>query len=159
MPSKKKKKKKKTKKKKKKSVSVSARVYREHLCHHTLASSCPSVRMEQAGSHWTDFQEIWHLCIFQKSVKEFQVLLKSDENIGYFTWRPTYIFGYNVFRWDLLRVRNVQTTVLEEIKTHFIRQLTLFRKSCRLWDNEEKHRREGQATANNMAHAHCMLDN
>jgi hypothetical protein len=27
-----------------------------------------SVRMEQLGSHWTDFYEIWYLCIFRNSV-------------------------------------------------------------------------------------------
>jgi len=26
----------------------------------------PSVRMEQLGSHWTDFHEIWYLSIFSK---------------------------------------------------------------------------------------------
>jgi len=28
----------------------------------------------------------------------------------------------------------------------------------RLWDNVEKYCRAGQATCDNMAHAHCMLD-
>jgi hypothetical protein len=50
----------------------------------------PSVRMEQLGSHWTDFHEIWNLCIFWKYVKEIQVSLKSDKNYGYL-WRPIYI--------------------------------------------------------------------
>jgi len=39
-----------------------------------LASSClslrPSVRMEQIGSHWTDFHEISYLGIFRKYVKK-----------------------------------------------------------------------------------------
>ena len=29
----------------------------------------PSVRMEQLGSHWTDFHEIWYSSIFRKSDK------------------------------------------------------------------------------------------
>ena len=29
---------------------------------------CPSVRMEQLHSHWTDFHEIWYLRIFRESV-------------------------------------------------------------------------------------------
>jgi len=33
-----------------------------------------------------------------------------------------------------------------------------FRISCRLWDNVEKFCRAGQATGDNMAHAHCMFD-
>jgi hypothetical protein len=52
----------------------------------------PSVRMEQLGSHWTDFHEMWHLSIFRKFVEKFQYSLKSDKNDGYFTWRPIYIF-------------------------------------------------------------------
>jgi len=33
-----------------------------------------------------------------------------------------------------------------------------FRKSFRLWDNGEKYCEVGEATDDNMAHAHCMLD-
>ena len=33
-------------------------------------SVCPSFRMEQIGSHWTDFHEIWYLSIFRKSDKK-----------------------------------------------------------------------------------------
>jgi hypothetical protein len=52
----------------------------------------PSVHMEQLGSHWTDFHEIWHFSIFQKCVQKIQVSLKSGKNNEYFTWRTTYIF-------------------------------------------------------------------
>ena len=41
-----------------------------------------SVRMEQLGSHWTDFNEIWYLSIFRKSDEKIQVLFKSDKNNG-----------------------------------------------------------------------------
>jgi hypothetical protein len=34
-----------------------------------LLSVCPSVRMEQLGSYWTDFYEIPYLRIFRKSVE------------------------------------------------------------------------------------------
>jgi len=34
----------------------------------------------------------------------------------------------------------------------------MFNKSCRLWDNVQNVCRAEQATADNMAHAHCMLD-
>jgi hypothetical protein len=45
----------------------------------------PSVLIEQVGSHWTDFYEIWYLSIFRKSVKNLPFSLKSDKNNGYFT--------------------------------------------------------------------------
>jgi len=53
---------------------------------------CLSVRTEQLGSHWTDFHEISYLSIFRKSVGTIQLLVKSDKNNGYFTWRPIHIF-------------------------------------------------------------------
>jgi len=51
----------------------------------------PSVRMEQLGSHWRDFYEIWYLSIFRKPVEKIHVLLKCDKNNGYFTWKPMYM--------------------------------------------------------------------
>jgi len=32
-----------------------------------------SIRIEQLGSHWTDFHEIWYWRIFRKSVKKIYV--------------------------------------------------------------------------------------
>jgi hypothetical protein len=36
-------------------------------------SVCLSVRMEELGSHWTDFRETWYLTTSRKSVDKFQV--------------------------------------------------------------------------------------
>jgi hypothetical protein len=63
-----------------------------------------SARMEQLGSHWTDFYEIWYLRIFKKIVKKIKVLLKSDKNNGYFIWRPIYIYDYIskfILEWEI----------------------------------------------------------
>jgi hypothetical protein len=46
--------------------------------------------------------------------------------------------------------------VVEKIKTHVLCPITIFRKSCRLWENVEKYR-AGEATYDNMAHARCNL--
>ena len=35
--------------------------------------TCPSVRMDQLSSHWTDFYETLHLGIFLKSVEKMQL--------------------------------------------------------------------------------------
>ena len=59
-----------------------------------IRHDCPSVRMEQLGSQWTDFHEIWNLSIFRNSVDKIEVLPKSDKNNAYFTWRPMYIFDH-----------------------------------------------------------------
>ena len=52
----------------------------------------PSTRMEQFGPHLTDFNGYLHLRPLRKSVEKIQVSLKSDNNNGYFTWRPMYIY-------------------------------------------------------------------
>jgi hypothetical protein len=50
-----------------------------------VMSVCPSGRVEQLGSHWTDFHENLYLSIFRKAVEKFKLSLKSDKNNGYFT--------------------------------------------------------------------------
>ena len=47
---------------------------------------------------------------------------------------------------------------VQKIKTHILGSVTFFRKSWRLWQNVEKYCRAEQATDDNMAHAHCMVD-
>ena len=41
-----------------------------------------SVRMQQLGTQWKDFHELWYLRIFRKYVEYVQVLLKPDKNNG-----------------------------------------------------------------------------
>ena len=53
-----------------------------------------SVHMQQLGSMWTDFHEVWFLSIFLKSFKEIRVSARSDKNNGYFTWRPINIYDH-----------------------------------------------------------------
>jgi hypothetical protein len=43
-------------------------------------SVCPSIGMEQLGSHWTNFDEIRYLSCFRKSVEKVLVALKSNNN-------------------------------------------------------------------------------
>jgi len=44
-------------------------------------SACLSVRMDQLGSHCTDFYQILYLSISRNPVDKIEVSLKSDENI------------------------------------------------------------------------------
>jgi hypothetical protein len=54
-----------------------------------------SVRIEQLGSHWTNFQAILYLSIFQKSVEKNQFSLKSDKNNGHLARRrPVHIYDH-----------------------------------------------------------------
>ena len=56
-----------------------------------------------------------------------------------------------------------QRKIVQEIKTHISCSVTFFfspsRKLCCSWDFVEKDDKAGQATDDNMWHAHCMLDN
>jgi len=52
-----------------------------------IISVCPPICMQQLGSQWMDYHEIWYMSIFRKSGLKIQVKLKSN-----FTRRPAYIF-------------------------------------------------------------------
>ena len=56
-----------------------------------IMSVGPSVRMEQLGSLWTAFHEIWYLSIFRKSVEKIQVPLKSDQKKKQVLYMKIYI--------------------------------------------------------------------
>ena len=56
-----------------------------------LRHVCFCVRMEQFGSHRTDFNEISYFSIFLKSFEENQVVLKWNKNDECFTWGQMYI--------------------------------------------------------------------
>ena len=60
-----------------------------------LLSSCLAVCLKRQGAHWTDCEGILNFGIFfKKSIDNNQVLLKSSNNNGYFTWRPIHIYDY-----------------------------------------------------------------
>ena len=121
-----------------------------------LASSCESDRMKQVGSHWTNFHEICHLSTFRKPLAETEVLLNSDNNNGYFTRRTPDIFDHISLSSSKNEKRFRQK--LWRKSREILYSVTVFRKSCCSWDNVEKVCRAGQVIADNMAHAHCVLD-
>jgi hypothetical protein len=51
------------------------------------------------------------------------------------------------------------TKFAEKIKAHFVFINLFFSKMCCLSDNVVKYCTAGQTTDDNMAHAHCVLDN
>jgi len=62
-------------------------------------TSPPSLRLhalcvEWLGSHMTDIHILYGGGTLLKSVKKFQVWLKSNKNIWHGTWRPEYIYNY-----------------------------------------------------------------
>ena len=95
-----------------------------------LASSClpvcPSVHMEQLGSHWTDFHEIWYLSIFRKSVEKIQDWLKSNNN----DYVGEDISKFMIMcRWMLLRRTFFHTKFVENNKTRILCSKKFFPKT------------------------------
>jgi len=61
----------------------------------------------------------------------------------------------------LLTMRKVSDDICRENQTHILWSIPFFcgeGESCCLRDNMEKYCRAGLVTDNNMAHAHCMLE-
>jgi hypothetical protein len=111
-----------------------------------LTSSCPSVRlsarMKQFGCHWTHFYEIWYE-YFSKIYRE-KFRYHSNLTITCTLRMDQYIFliiSLSVF----LRMKKVETKVVEKIKTLILCSINSFRKSCHLCYNVEKYSRAGQA--------------
>jgi hypothetical protein len=100
--------------------------------------------MEQLGSHWTDFHEIWYFNIFQKFAKKIQVSLKSDTHNG--TLHEDLCTFMIISRWILLIMRNDSGQTCRENQNTFHVQQFFPWKSCVLWDNVGKHGRARQAT-------------
>jgi hypothetical protein len=51
-----------------------------------------------------------------------------------------------------------QTKFVEKIKTHILCSITSFRKLCHLWDKVKKYGKAREATNDNVAIAHCLLE-
>jgi len=116
-------------------------------------SVLPSFNMEQIGSQWKDFHEIWRFGIFRKRVEK----LKFYYSLKWITINlhmKTYIHCWSYLaqfflEWDIFR-----TWVVEKIKTHFMFN---FFKSFLLCDNVEKYCTSGHTTDANMAHVLCII--
>ena len=59
-----------------------------------VMSVCPSVRMEQLGSHWDNCYKILYFRIFQTSVGKVQASTKSDKSSEYFTLTFSHLMTY-----------------------------------------------------------------
>jgi hypothetical protein len=68
----------------------------------------------------SDFRGIWYLRGFRKYFEKIQVSLKSDENKGYFTWRPIWIF-FIISRSFLLLMSDASDEICRENQnSHFV---------------------------------------
>jgi hypothetical protein len=106
-----------------------------------------TVQIEQLSSHWTDLKEIWYFSFFENLSRKV-VSLISSRTMG-ISHENQYIFLI-ISCLLLLRMR--------KSKHMFCVQLIFFSKLQYLLDKMEKYCRTGQATDDNMAHVHCILD-
>jgi hypothetical protein len=77
-----------------------------------------SVRVEQLGSHGTDY-EISYLCIFRKPVEKIQVSLKYDQNKGLFYFKAAIHF-LSLLAHFFVETEMFQTKAVEDIKKHVL---------------------------------------
>jgi hypothetical protein len=122
-----------------------------------LALSCLSARMEQVGSHLTDFHEIWRWAVLENLSGKFKYNFSLTRMTD--TAREDTCTFMIICRWILLAMRNVTDKTYWENQNAQFMSNSFFpsRKWCRLWDNVEKYCTAGQDTDNNMAMAHFML--
>jgi Fe-S-cluster-containing hydrogenase component 2 len=114
------------------------------LCIHCL-SVCPSLsRMQQLGYHWTEFDKVWHLRGFRKSVKKIQVLLKSCKHNSSWHEHSFHIFD-NISLNSSWNEKCSRQKFIEN-KNTILCQIYFSRKSYPLWDNIEKYSGVWEAT-------------
>jgi hypothetical protein len=117
---------------------------------------CPSAwkNSAHAGRIFTKFGI---LSIFRKSVEKIQVSLKSHNNKGCFIWRPLCIYDH--ISLNSSQNEKYFTKICRETQNTYLMFNNFFpSKIVHWWDNVEKYCGAGQATDDNMAHAHCVLD-
>ena len=119
------------------------------------------VHMEQLGSHWTGFKEIWCIwLLFENLSRQFKFNYNLTIKTG--TLREDQYTFMMKSHSVLPRMKNVSDKSRrgnQNIRFMFSYLFFfLLRKSFHLWDNVEKCWRAGQATEYNMAQEHCVLD-
>ena len=120
-----------------------------------------SVRVRVESNTWLPLDGFsWNL-IFQysKICRENSSFVTIGQEWQIFYMKTDICTFMIISRSVLLRMRTVSNKRWRENQNTNLSSKTCFRKSRRLWGNVEKYFRSGQATDDNMAHAHSMLDN
>jgi hypothetical protein len=117
-----------------------------------IMSVCPSIHVEQLGSHWFSCHEILYLSIFFESLfRKFNFHRNLTRIMGTLHEKKCTFLSYSAhffLEWDMF-----QTKVVEKIKTHFMFNNFFFPQNGRhLWDNLEKYCTAGQGTDDCVAH-------
>jgi len=113
----------------------------------TRNNLAPTGRIFMKFSIWVFFGNCRENSLFIIIWQEWELYMKTSKHL----WSRLPQFS---LEWDIS-----DKSFRENKNTHFMFKNFFFRKSCRLWYNVEKtYYRARQATDDNMAHAHFMLD-
>ena len=81
-------------------------------------SVCTSVGIEQLGSQWSNFHEIWYPTIFPKLSRKFKFQQNLTQTTGTL---HTVLWTFTISRWTLLRMRNASDkSCRQNQSTHFV---------------------------------------
>jgi len=120
---------------------------KEQLLALSRLSICLSAWNKSGPTGWI-FMTFDSSVFFETSVDTIQVSLKSGNNNKYFTWRCTHIYKTTLS--NSSQNEKCHTQKLQRVSKHtFYVQELASGKSCRLWDNVEKHGRTGLSTDGN----------
>ena len=97
----------------------------------------PSGRMQQRGSHWTEFDDILYLRFFQKFVENIQLLFNLTRVSG--TLYENVCTFMTISHLILLKNRHVSDKVVEKIKTHILHSITFFSKNRAIYEIMWRH--------------------
>jgi hypothetical protein len=105
------------------------------VCQPAFPSVRPSVRMEQLGSHRSDFHDFWYSSIFRNSVKTVKFHWHLKTMTGTLNEDVNEFMAISV--WILLIMRNITNKKCRKNQDTFLCATIFFWNSCRLWDNVE----------------------
>jgi hypothetical protein len=116
--------------------------------------------MKQLGSEWKNFIKFDIGAFFENLSRKVNLRqnLTKDNVRALYMKTDVHLWLYLVR--FFLELKIFHTKAVGKMKTHISFSITFFfSKSCCLWDNVKKYCRVWQTTDDNMAHAHCKLDN
>ena len=97
----------------------------------------PSIRLEQLGSHWTNFYENWYASLFFEDIlRKFK--FHSNTTRKRILHMKTFSHLWQHLAESSLEWEMFQIKVVEKIRTHILCSIIFARKLYRLWDNVEK---------------------
>ena len=101
-----------------------------------------------------DFDETWYSSFLRKSVEKIQVLLQSDKNNGYFTWKRFHICDNISLNFSKSEKYYGENQYIHFVISNLFPKVVPFMRQCRkiLWSQR------GYRWRHNMASTRCILD-